>query len=767
VVSGLCVVCFLFFVFIFLLSMIVFKDFSLISWNVRGFASKKSKTHMRELLKRFKPDLLFIFETHTPFASSKKFWDKEGFDCLAVEEAQGHSGGVWVVVNHTSRFTYDVVDTMPQCISVKISFGAHSWVCTGAYASPNYTTRCLFWDYLVDLRTRINQPWALIGDLNEILLPSEQRGGVFSQTRASRFGNMLDRCGFMDLNYFGSKFTWNRQCVGGRSLSKRLDRGVCDHEWRMSFQEATVEHLVRRHSDHNPLLLRCNQVSNRGHRPFRFQAAWCTHTSYSNVVLNAWNKGNGSVVASLQSVEKDSLTFNEEHFGNIFRRKKHLESRMRGIQRVLEEVDSARLLLLHKDLLQEYEGVLFQEETLWFQKSRENWIKLGSRNTSFFHAQTVVRRKRNKIHGLHIAPGSWCTDPDILRNEALKYFKCLFGTLDELRTDQSGGHHNALTHDDKRTLTQAVTKEEVYQALMSMKSYKAPGPDGFQPIFFKMFWKDVGNDVWNLVRQAFASGTFDPSITETMVVLIQKGDNPSSFKDFRPISLCNVVYKLISKVLVNRLRPILSRIVSPLQSSFIPGRSTKDNAIVLQEMIHHLRKKKSKKGDLILKLDLEKAYDRLDWRFLRQTLNCFAFPEPIISLIMHGISSSSISLLWNGSRTESFTPKRGLRQGDPLSPYLFVLCMERLGGMITNEVNANRWMPIQLSRNGPSFSHLFFADDVLLFGKAKVSQARQISKVLENFCAFSGLKVSLEKSVIFASAGVTNAKRIRLLVSPI
>jgi len=192
----------------------------------------------------------------------------------------------------------------------------------------------------VDLGTQIDQPWVLIGDLNEILLPSEQHGSVFSQTRASRFGNMLDKCGFMDLNYFGSKFTWNRHCVGGRSLSKRLDRGVCDHEWRMSFQEATMEHLVRRHSNHNPLLLRCNQVSNRGHRPFRFQAAWCTHTNYSNAVLNAWNKGNGSVVASLQNVEKGSLTFNEEHFGNIFRRKKHLESKMRGIQRVLEEVDS-------------------------------------------------------------------------------------------------------------------------------------------------------------------------------------------------------------------------------------------------------------------------------------------------------------------------------------------------------------------------------------------------------------------------------------------
>lgn len=96
--------------------------------------------------------------------------------------------------------------------------------------------------------------------------------------------------------------------------------------------------------------------------------------------------------------------FNREHFGNIFVKKKQIEARLKGIQRTLEDVDSTRLRILQKELLQEYEAILFQEETMWFQKSRENWIKLGSRNTAFFHAQTVVRRKRNKIHGLHISP---------------------------------------------------------------------------------------------------------------------------------------------------------------------------------------------------------------------------------------------------------------------------------------------------------------------------------------------------------------------------
>lgn len=122
---------------------------------------------------------------------------------------------------------------------------------------------------------------------------------------------MLDGCGLMDLGFFGTKFTWKRPCRGGRMVSRRLDRCVCDHEWRMRFQEATVEHLVKRQSDHNPLLLRGSHlVSNKEGRPLRFQAAWCTHEDYSQVVKLAWNKCQGNVMAALNEV-KDSIVFNK------------------------------------------------------------------------------------------------------------------------------------------------------------------------------------------------------------------------------------------------------------------------------------------------------------------------------------------------------------------------------------------------------------------------------------------------------------------------
>jgi hypothetical protein len=316
----------------------------------------------------------------------------------------------------------------------------------------------------------------------------------------------------------------------------------------MKFHEATVEHLVRKKYDHNPILIRCNNAMvYREGRPFRFQALWFTHKDYLPLVKDTWSTESGSIVRCLQSVAQKSIDFNKNVFGNIFARKKEVEARLRGIQRALENIDSANLLRLQKELLAEYENILFQEETLWFQKSGEQWIKLGSRNTSFFHAQSVIRRKRNKIHGIEI----------------------------------------------------------------------------------------------DFIKIDFKKGYYDPKVCETFIVLLPKGESQRTFKDFRPISLCNVAYKLISKIIMARLRPFLDEVVSPLHNSFIPGRSTKDNAIVLQEVLHFMKKSKRKNGDMVFKLDLEKAYDRANWRFLRDTLTKFNFPPRITSLIMFDITSAS------------------------------------------------------------------------------------------------------------------------------
>lgn len=265
------------------------------------------------------------------------------------------------------------------------------------------------------------------------------------------------------------------------------------------------------------------------------------------------------------------------------------------------------------------------------------------------------------------------------QNEAHHFFSTLFAPpVQHQSVPLPLDNHATLSHEGKTSLHAPVTKDEGFYALKFIKSFKAPGPDGFQPFFFKKYWDIIGDDIRRLVQGAFDNGRIDSRMAETLIVLIPKVDHPTRISQFRPISLCNVIYKLVTKVLVNRIRPFLDELVGPLQSSFIPGRGTVDNAIVAQEILHYMHKTISKMGSAVFKIDLEKAYDSVDWGFLRNTLHDFDLPDRIINLIMSCVTSSSLSILWNGNKLDSFHPTRGLRQGDPMSPYLFVLCMEKL-----------------------------------------------------------------------------------------
>ena len=196
-------------------------------------------------------------------------------------------------------------------------------------------------------------------------------------------------------------------------------------------------------------------------------------------------------------------------------------------------------------------------------------------------------------------------------------------------------------------------------------------------------------------------------------MLIPKTHGPESIGSYR-LSLCNSVYKIVSKILVGRIRPLLDQLISPCQAAFVPGRRGVDNAIVVQEIIHTMGRAKGKGGYMALKIDLEKAYDKLEWSFIRDTLLLYKFPSHLVSLIMSCVSSSTISVLFNGGALEFFQPTRGIRQGDSLSPYLFILCMEVLGALIVEKCEEQLWHPMSASRGGVAFSHLFFADDLVL-----------------------------------------------------
>ena len=207
------------------------------------------------------------------------------------------------------------------------------------------------------------------------------------------------------------------------------------------------------------------------------------------------------------------------------------------------------------------------------------------------------------------------------------------------------------------------------------------------------------------VKRVFSERKVPEYLNRTLIVLIPKIQGPETIGNYRPISLCNTTYKIISKVIVAWLIPHLEYLISPYQTAFVLGKTGADNVIIVQELIHTIGRAKGRKGYMAIKIGLEKAYDKIEWSFIREILIYFNFPASLIELIMSYVSSVSTSLLFNGGCLDSFCPSRGIRQGDPLSPSLFILCMEFLGHLIEEKCEAKFWAPVKASRSGPSFLH--------------------------------------------------------------
>ena len=285
-----------------------------------------------------------------------------------------------------------------------------------------------------------------------------------------------------------------------------------------------------------------------------------------------------------------------------------------------------------------------------------------------------------------------------------------------------------------------------------MYPLKGPGPDGMPPLFFQKFWSMVGGLVTKTVLDFLNLGITPPKFNETHIVLIPKTKSPKRVTEFRPISLCNVIYKLASKTLANRLKNILLAIISDTQIAFVNGRLITDNVLVVFEMMHHINLKKiGTTREMALKLDMSKAYDRVEWARLEKIMEKLGFHSRWRRLMMQCISSVTYDVRINGKPSGHIIPTRGLRQGDPLSPYLFLLCAEGLSALIKKASADGLLEGISVSRGGPCLSHLFFVDDNLIFCKATIEECEVLQRVMSKNEKASGQQLNRSKTSLFFS----------------
>jgi hypothetical protein len=738
----------------------------MLTWNCRGVLNPCFRRALHDLLQINNPSILVLTETRLGGDRAAELAKSFSFDGFLCSQTIGFAGGIWIL------WKTDMVEIKHLCsteqeihTSVKV-FGSNStWLLSAIYASPRRSERRMLWQNLSTVAGLHVLPWVMVGDFNDITSSEEKWGGNRpNASRITEYCDCMNSCNMIDMGFSRPKFTWTNGQPVSSLIMQRLDRAWANSEWRTLFLEAVVSHLTRTHSDHWPILLSlfpinvCNLS-----RPFRFESMWLSHPEFFTVVANAWSDHTVNLPVHVNKFIDLVLFWNKHTFGNIFQRKKRILARITGAQRALTNHPSSSLVSLERTLREEFNSILKLEEDFWALKSRVSWVVEGDRNTKFFHTSTIVRRKLNRISRLQNSMGEWVEDRDQLMTLIQKGYSNLFTTshTSSCRLSVPPCAPN-LSDLETQNLDTPLSIEEIKSSLWSLKPFKAPGPDGLHPGFFQRCWHIVSDSVVKEVSHIFNCGKMPPYLNKTLISLIPKCAGPESLSQFRPISLCNTVYKIVTKSIVARIRPLLSNLISPFQAAFVPGRRGIDNVIIAQELIHSLHKKKGAKGSFVVKIDLEKAYDRLEWSFIREVLLFFNFPKNLVRLIMDCVSSSTISILFNGGRMDEFSPSRGIRQGDPLSPYLFILCMEYLSLRIFEACQNKNWKSIKASRSGPSFSHLFFADDLLLFADASVKSCRTILTVLEDFCSHSGQKVNLSKSKVLFSPNVAPDVAARL-----
>ena len=418
-----------------------------------------------------------------------------------------------------------------------------------------------------------------------------------------------------------------------------------------------------------------------------------------------------------------------------------------------DRVESERSLIveeteLKKEAKESYKKWVLLEEIHWRQLSREIWLREGDRNTSFFHRMISAHRRNNSLDRVKIN-GEWLSEEQKVREGIVNAFQQLL--LEDMGWKEDIGRIqlDQISQQEAENLETPFSKTEVHSALMEMNGDKAPGSDGFTMAFWQSCWEFAKKEILEMFREFHEHSSFLKSLNNTFLVLIPKRSGAKDLGDFRLISLLGGLYKLLAKVLANRLKKVVGKVVSTAQNAFVTRRQILDASLIANEVIDSWQKRKEK--GLICKLDIEKAYDSINWKFLLKVLQKMGFGSKWLGWMWSCLSSAKFSVLVNGVPTGFFSSTKGLRQGNPLSPYLFVMGMEVLDVLIRRAVERGYLSGCTIrggSRSTLNISHLFFADDIIVFCEASKEHLTHLSWILLWFEAASGLRINLAKSEI-------------------
>ncbi|XP_020252239.1 uncharacterized protein LOC109829580 [Asparagus officinalis] len=618
-----------------------------------------------------------------------------------------------------------VLSSSPQQItcSVNSKDGNFSSILSAVYGLNHQETRRNLWLELTQIKQAIgNEAWLLCGDFNVMI---------------SCF------------------YTWNNKQDSDSRVWCRLDRALVNDLWINKYNASHVEYMLPSFSDHSPAVISVYEDKIQGKKPFKFFKMWTKHADFIPTVSAVWGdsvRGCNmfSVYSKLKKLKESLKGLNKRHFSNISEQVLRAKAEVDEVQMKLQSDPlNSELIRQEKCCISKYSKLFACELSFYQQKARINWSLQGDKNTSFFHSIIKSNRHHSRVLTLYNSDGGKISDGEDIVNEFISFYKSLMGTAKHTSTANANiiSSGPCLMENQRRDLSMPVNDEEIKAAVFSIPDNKAPGPDGYSASFYKAAWPVIGDEVIAAIREFFRTGKLLGAVNSTYIALIPKVQCPKTPADFRPISCCNCLYKFISKILANRIQTVMGFLINEAQCAFVKGRQITSNILLAHELVKNYGRK-NLSPRVMINIDIRKAFDTISWDFLHVMLRGLGFPDIFTNWIMSCITSPKYSISLNGSLHGYFNGERGLRQGDPLSPYLFIIGLEYLSRSF-ELLRYDKQFKYHPKCRKFKISHLVFADDLLLFCKGDLYSVQKIYKCVKDFGDISGLEANPLKCSIF------------------
>ncbi|XP_024963995.1 uncharacterized protein LOC112504288, partial [Cynara cardunculus var. scolymus] len=661
------------------------------------------------------------FENVSSFIFGRWSWISNQVEC---------DSGTRIIIAWDSRIL-DVMllEVHNQFLNCKIILrdNQEAFFCSFVYGANVCNARRQLWSGLRKFKVLIGgQPWAIMGDFNTMLFPHDGFGGSSRRNAdMADFFACIEDVEVFDLNYTGVHYSWNQKPNASGGILPKLDRIMANSEFTSKCQDITVHFFPAGLSDHSPGVLSFKGGARKRRYGFKFDNFLTEHSDFLQIVHEEWSKYiEGSFMFRVTSHLKAlKVPFRKQRnsYGNLGQRVAFLKTELDRIQiDVDNDPSNADLGRDLGDIRLSYQLACWDEECAAKQRAKVKWLNEGDSNTKFFHRVIKERHHSNSIMSVCNSRGIYVSGDDVPK-EFVDYFKSFFG----VRNVSTNPVMANISFPRKLILSEAldmirpVTNEEIKNAMFSIGNHKAPGSDGFSSKNFKVSWGIIGRDVEIAVHNFFYRGNLPKELNHTLICLIPKSANASKVTDYRPIACCTVLYKCISKFIANRMKGCLDSLIDKSQSAFIPGRRITDNILMAHELVTGYQ---SLVGPprCAFKIDIKKAYDTVDWNFLIVMLQGLGFHPVMVNWIREMVSTTSFSLAINGNSYGFFQGGRSLRQGDPLSPYLFTIVMEGFSMILRQCIQEASNFGYHRGCEDLNITHLCFADDLFVFTKGDV-----------------------------------------------